>query len=118
MKDYYIDKWKQYLSYEKEIKDQIDPFQIITDIWAHKPIIKSFYKTRINPNFLNDGIRNDLEFYIPQLCTFLIFGQISAVEEFLAVLCKICFTSFQFTHKVVWFMRSLLNQFDDKSEEK
>ena len=67
-------------------------------MWAHKNVIKELESIRLNPVLLIDGknIRNDLEFYIPQLCTFLIFGEYEAVEELLAFLCKACYASFFF----------------------
>ena len=38
---------------------------------------------RLNPNLVSENkLRNDLEFYIPQLCTFLLFGDMKDIEEF------------------------------------
>ena len=38
------------------------------NLWAHKDVIKDLEMIRLNPNHLNlKSIRNDLEFYIPQL---------------------------------------------------
>lgn len=61
-------------------------------------------------------IRNDLEFYIPQLwynksllSTFLIFGDYKVVEDFLTFLCKACFASFFFAHRIIWFLKSILD---------
>ena len=50
-------------------KEQLnDPFETITLLWAHKNVIKELENIRLNPNLLNKKqIRNDLEFYIPQL---------------------------------------------------
>jgi hypothetical protein len=45
-----------------------DPFRILTNLWAHKNVIRDLEQIRLNPNLLNrKHIRNDLEFYIPQL---------------------------------------------------
>ena len=45
-----------------------DPFELLTHLWAHKNVIKDLESIRLNPNLLNKKqIRNDLEFYIPQL---------------------------------------------------
>ena len=67
---YYIGKWRKYLSKE-EIhisKDINNPFELLTHLWAHKNVIKDLESIRLNPNLLNKKqIRNDLEFYIPQL---------------------------------------------------
>lgn len=118
LKNFYIEKWRNYLSSEKEMKQLIDPFKILTDLWGHKTDMSNFYRTRINPNFLNEGFRNDLEFYVPQLCTFLIFGNVHAVEEFLAILCKACFASFFFAHKIMWFLESLKRVDEGRHKDK
>ena len=80
-----------------------DPFIILANMWAHKPVIKDLENVRINPNLIrkekinslsNVIIRNDLEFYIPQLCSFIIFGENELVDELLSFLCKSCYCSF------------------------
>ena len=68
-RDFYINKWRKYLSKETDSKSkQNDPFRILTNLWAHKNVIRDLEQIRLNPNLLNKKhIRNDLEFYIPQL---------------------------------------------------
>lgn len=39
----------------------------------------------------------------------MLFGEYETVEEFLAFLCKACFASFSFAHRIVWFLKSLMN---------
>jgi hypothetical protein len=81
---------------------------MLTNLWAHKNVIRDLENIRLNPNLIAEkNIRNDLEFYIPQLCTFLIFGEYEVVEEFLAFLCKACYASFFFAHRIIWFLKSL-----------
>jgi len=41
--------------------------------------------------------------------TFLLFGAYEKVYEFLAFLCKACYSSFFFAHRIVWFLKSLEN---------
>ena len=82
-KKYFIEKWRKYLTNESTNKSKMnDPFIILANMWAHKQVIKDLEKVRINPNLIrkeklkalsNIIIRNDLEFYIPQLCSFIIF---------------------------------------------
>ena len=43
------------------------------------------------------------------ISTFLIFGEYEVVEEFLAFLCKACFASFFFAHRIIWFLKSIMN---------
>lgn len=72
----------------------------------------------MNPNLIcTKNIRNDLEFYIPQICTFLIFGEYEKVEELLGFLCKACYGSFFFAHRIIWFLKSLLNTFSKYSDK-
>ena len=118
-KNYYIEKWRQYLTNESTSKIKMnDPFIILANIWAHKPVIKYLENVRINPNLIrkeriktlsNIIIRNDLEFYIPQLCSFIIFGETELVDELLSFLCKSCYCSFFFAHRVIWFLKSMLS---------
>ena len=107
------------MTYESTSKSKMnDPFIILANIWAHKPVIRYLENVRINPNLIrkerikslsNIIIRNDLEFYIPQLCSFIIFGDNELVDELLSFLCKSCYCSFFFAHRVIWFLKSMLN---------
>ena len=125
-KKYYIDKWRRYLTNESTSKSKMnDPFMILANIWAHKPVIKFLENVRINPNLIrkeriktlsNIIIRNDLEFYIPQLCSFIIFGDNELVDELLSFLCKSCYCSFFFAHRVIWFLKSMLANDENHNE--
>ena len=118
-KKYYIDKWRIYLTNESTSKIKMnDPFIILANMWAHKPVIKDLENVRINPNLIrkdriqtlsNVIIRNDLEFYIPQLCSFIVFGEDELVDELLSFLYKSCYCSFFFAHRVLWFLKSMLS---------
>ena len=101
----YIKSWRKYLDKES-IEHTNDPFKILTNLWAHKNVIRDLEEIRLNPNLISN-IRNDLEFYIPQLCTFLIFGLSETVDEFVAFLCKASCASFYFAHRIIWFFMSL-----------
>ena len=125
-KKYYIEKWRKYLTNESTSKSKMnDPFIILANIWAHKKVIKDLEKVRINPNLIrkervktlsNIIIRNDLEFYIPQLCSFIIFGDNELVDELLSFLCKSCYCSFFFAHRVIWFLKSMLANDENHNE--
>ena len=125
-KKYYIEKWRKYLTNESTSKSRMnDPFIILANIWAHKPVIKFLENVRINPNLIkkerikslsNIIIRNDLEFYIPQLCSFIIFGDNELVDELLSFLCKSCYCSFFFAHRVIWFLKSMLSNEEMQNE--
>ena len=112
-KKHFISEWRKYLTNESNNITSInDPFTILTNLWAHKKVIRDFENVRINPNLIKSNnnifIRNDLEFYIPQLCSFILFGEFELVEESLSFLCKACYSSYFFAHRVVWFLKSML----------
>ena len=125
-KKYYIDKWRKYLTNESTSKAKMnDPFIILANLWAHKPVIKYLENVRINPNLIKKDrirtlssiiIRNDLEFYIPQLCSFIIFGDSELVDELFSFLCKSCYCSFFFAHRVIWFLKSMLTNDEIQNE--
>ena len=117
-KNFYRKGWRKYLKKEgNEASDQ--PFQILTNLFANADnAIESLKNIRLNPNLVNENkLRNDLEFYIPQLCTFLLFGEVKAIEEFFVFLCKVCNTSFFFAHRVHWFLSAMINNAQEKKED-
>ena len=61
-------------------------------------------RCRLNPDFtnLNGELRNDLEFYIPQLVSFILYGNFEHNQKLLKVILLACSTSFYFSH-LVWF---------------
>lgn len=82
--DFYRKNWKNYLFKEGSEASDL-PFNKLTNLFANADdeAIEALGDFRLNPNLVNENkLRNDLEFYIPQLCTFLLFGDIKAIEEF------------------------------------
>jgi len=118
-KDFYKKNWKNYLV--KEGSDASDlPFNKLTNLFANgdDEAIEALGDFRLNPNLVNKNkLRNDLEFYIPQLCTFLLFGDIKAIEEFFVFLCKVCNASFFFAHRVHWFLSAMINAAQEKKQD-
>jgi hypothetical protein len=47
----------------------------------------------------------------------MLFGEYEIVEEFLAFLCKACFASFSFAHRIVWFLKSMMNPENSLNEK-
>lgn len=71
-------------------------------LYAHQPgAIKNLEKCRINPNF-RSKFRDDLEFYIPQLCSFYLKGDIEDPMSLFNVIILASQTNFFFSHRV-WF---------------
>ena len=117
-KNFYQKGWRTYLV--KEGNDSSDaPFKILTNLFSNKDgSISALESIRLNPNLVSaNKLRNDLEFYIPQLCTFLLFGEMKAIEEFFVFLCKVCNASFFFAHRVHWFLSAMINASQDKKED-
>ena len=117
-KNYYKKNWQKYLI--KEGNDSADlPFKKLTNLFANADdAIEGLQDLRLNPNLVSEHkLRNDLEFYIPQLCTFLLFGDMKAIEEFFVFLCKVCNASFFFAHRVHWFLSAMINAAQEKKED-
>ena len=110
--------WKKYL--KREGNDASDEsFTILTNLFSNEDnAIEALESIRLNPNLVSENkVRNDLEFYIPQLCTFLLFGEVKAIEEFFVFLCKVCNASFFFAHRVHWFLSAMINNAQEKKED-
>ena len=112
----YTKGWRKYL--EKEGNDSSDrSFQILTNFFVNADSIEGLENIRLNPNLVSQNkLRNDLEFYIPQLCTFLLFGEVKVIDAFFVFLCKVCNASFFFAHRVHWFLSAMINNAQDNKE--
>ena len=109
--------WRDYLEREgNEASDK--PFKILTNLFVNdEGAILGLESIRLNPNLVSENkLRNDLEFYIPQLCTFLLFGEMKDIEEFFVFLCKACNLSFFFAHRVHWFLSAMIEASQEKKE--
>ena len=114
--------WKEFLINEGNDSANI-PFQMLTKLFINEEdAIEGLKNIRLNPNLVSENkLRNDLEFYIPQLCTFLLFGDFKALEEFFVFLCRVCNSSFFFAHRVYWFLSAMINTLfksEDKKKQK
>ena len=117
-KNSYKKGWRDYLI--REGNDESNkPFRLLTNLFVNEEdAISALENIRLNPNLVSEKkIRNDLEFYIPQLCTFLLFGEVKDIEEFFVFLCKVCNASFFFAHRVHWFLSAMINAAEDKKED-
>ena len=116
-KKFYMKGWRDYLEREgNEASDK--PFKILTNLFINdEEAISGLESIRLNPNLVNENkLRNDLEFYIPQLCTFLLFGEMKDIEEFFVFLCKACNLSYFFAHRVHWFLSAMIEASQEKKE--
>ena len=110
--------WKEFLINEGNDSANI-PFQMLTKLFINEEdAIEGLKNIRLNPNLVSENkLRNDLEFYIPQLCTFLLFGDFKALEEFFVFLCRVCNSSFFFAHRVYWFLSAMINSAQEKKDD-
>jgi phosphatidylinositol 4-kinase len=117
--NYYIKKWRKYLNSHKFTLSKNDAFTPLTKFFAKsEDAITELKKVRLNPDLSNSGkIRNDLEFYIPQLCTFILFGEVIYVEEFFAFLCRAANLNFFFAQRVHWFLSAMINVEEEKRKD-
>ena len=117
-KSSYRKGWRKYLT--REGNDSSDEsFTILTNLFSNEDnAIEDLQSIRLNPNLVSENkLRNDLEFYIPQLCTFVLFGEVKAIEEFFVFLCKVCNASFFFAHRVHWFLSAMINNAQEKKDD-
>ena len=117
-KGYFQKGWREFLI--SEGNDNSDkPFKILTNLFVNDDdAISGLESIRLNPNLVSENkLRNDLEFYIPQLCTFLLFGEVKDIEEFFVFLCKACNASFFFAHRVHWFLSAMIDAAQEKKED-
>ena len=118
-KNLFISKLQEYLKLnEKEDTDL--PFLILTNLYASNTsidkVIDQLHQIRLNPNYLIK-FRTDLEFYIPQLCTYLLFGGKNEIEEFFVFLCQACELSHFFGHRIHWFLAAMINPLVEKENK-
>ena len=116
-KNYFRKGWRDYLI--REGNDESNkPFKLLTNLFVNEEDSISALETiRLNPNLVSENkLRNDLEFYIPQLCTFLLFGEVKDIEEFFVFLCKVCNASFFFAHRVHWFLSAMIDASQEKKD--
>ena len=116
-KNFYMKGWREYLEREGNLASD-KPFKILTNLFVNdEEAILGLESIRLNPNLVSENkLRNDLEFYIPQLCTFLLFGEMKDIEEFFVFLCKACNLSFFFAHRVHWFLSAMIEASQEKKE--
>ena len=117
-KNSYRKGWRKYLRKDAN-DDPNDSFVVLTNLFANVDnALEALESIRLNPNLVSENkLRNDLEFYIPQLCTFLLFGEVKAIEEFFVFLCKVCNASFFFAHRVHWFLLAMIKYAQEKKQE-
>lgn len=81
---------------------------LLIRLYAHdKSAIEDLEKVRVNPDFTSE-FRNDLEFFIPQLCSFYLRGDSEDPERLVNLIVMASSTSFFFSHRIWFYFQSML----------
>ena len=84
-------------------------FDLLTRLYAHEDsVIEDIMKCRINPDFTSD-IRNDLEFFIPEISSFYLRGKYEEQQSLLNLLTSAWGISFFFSHRLYFFFKSVIS---------
>ena len=99
-------KWKKIVSKlntKKLVDDKV--FHFLLQLAADQFTREDYDGLQIEPN-LHRVSRDDLEFYVPQLVNFLLFGEYEQqkTEEMILFLLNACMIDFYFAHRVHWFL--------------
>lgn len=83
---------------------------LLIRLYAHDlSAIKDLEGVRVNPDFTS-GQRSDLEFYIPQLCSFYLRGDSEKPQPLVNLILLASSTSFFFSHRIWFYFQSMIFQ--------
>ncbi|CAI5735983.1 unnamed protein product [Hyaloperonospora brassicae] len=74
-------------------------FHLLLQLYAHQDVVKELYSSY-------DAHAAEFEFYIPQLCTFLMHGNYDKQHQLECFLMSRSGESLPFAHRLTWFLRS------------
>lgn len=100
-------RWVQFRDWarrkNKQKPDTVYP--TLLELYAHEDVLDKLVELQLEPNN-EDEHRDDLEFFIPQLLNFLLYGEYRLLEDLLKLVLEACRGSFSFSHRVLWFLKS------------
>lgn len=111
----FIQRFKKWIPSQKQLAnfDVRDPVGGLIKLYAHQQgAIQDLRECRINPDF-NSSIRNDLEFFIPQLCCIYLHGEIDEAEDLANLILACSKSSIFFSHRIRFFFKSLIFTADE-----
>ncbi|OQS01304.1 phosphatidylinositol kinase (PIK-J) [Achlya hypogyna] len=85
--------------YAKQDDGPANIFHVLLQLYAHKHVVEQLYTC-----YEDDAQK--VEFYIPQLCTFLLHGQYEKKHQLEFFLLSQCRRSVAFAHRLHWFLES------------
>jgi hypothetical protein len=79
-----------------------DPVRGLLQLYAHQEnAVRDLEQCRINPDF-NSPFRNDLEFYIPQICCMYLEGGLEDPRDLTNLVLNAAKSDMFFSHRI-WF---------------
>lgn len=98
----------KFLKKQSRPKDRLrvdKTYEVLLDLYAAEDVIEGLMSCTLMPDF-SDERRDDLEFYVPQLCNFLLYREFKHSDDLLKCLLECCRSSFYFAHRMFWFLNS------------
>ncbi|KAI9914533.1 hypothetical protein PsorP6_007843 [Peronosclerospora sorghi] len=83
----------------KSVAAPHDVFHLLLQLYAHQDVVDELYRRY-------DGHAAEFEFYIPQLCTFLVHGNYAKQHQLECFLMSRSGASLAFAHRFRWFLNS------------
>lgn len=111
-KQTFVTRFEKWLNLDSKLSsDKVQHVStVMLRLYAHQPgAIKSLESCRINPNF-SSQFRDDLEFFVPQLCSFYLKGNLEDHKQLFDVITMASSASFFFSHRVWFFFHSAMFQ--------
>lgn len=98
----------------KRRESKKDPLDIMLRLYAHEEdVMDELEEVRLSPDFTNP-IRNDLEFYLPELCSFCLYEDFD--DEILKFIIIASQSNLYFSHRVL-FLKMIELDSDDVKEK-
>ncbi|OWZ22938.1 Atypical/PI3K/PI4K protein kinase [Phytophthora megakarya] len=94
----------------RKLKDEDDVFHLVLKLYAHQDVVEQLYSS-YDLNVV------EFEFYIPQLCTFLIHGNYAKQHQLECFLMSRSGESLPFAHRLTWFLRSFCDNAKEYQSE-
>ncbi|GMF21252.1 unnamed protein product [Phytophthora lilii] len=90
--------------------DENDVFHLLLKLYAHQDVVEQLYSSY-------DANAAEFEFYIPQLCTFLLHGNYAKQHQLECFLMSRSGESLPFAHRLTWFLRSICDNAKEYQSE-
>ena len=108
----FIKRFTQWIPNRDRSENQLsqttkDPIPVLISLYSCEPTaVQELSKCRINPD-LTSPVRQDLEFYIPQLISFYLQGYYPNMEQLVDLIVQACRNDFYFSHRIFFQLKSV-----------